>query len=109
MRRELDELQFFSQNVCGLAEPKLDELLVFMREKKIFAYAIQETWRKESGTFEKDGFVIVSHGTGKKGHGVAIVMSKAAVRAWKAAGQYYKTFGSRVIAVNFKFETGSRN
>ena len=78
-----------------------------MRRNRVFAYALQETWR--SGTQETciHGFAIIQHGLpcpikrkqGRLSGGVAIVLSPEAHRAWKKAGSLRWEFGERIVAV----------
>jgi hypothetical protein len=55
-----------------------------MQQKKIFAYAIQETWKLCDGLYEKYCFLVIEHGSdtknsrGSRGHnsgGIAIILS----------------------------------
>jgi len=93
MRCEL-EYTFFSQNVRGFGSlEKEEEVISFMRRNRVFAYALQETWR--SGTQETciHGFAIIQHGLpcpikrkqGRLSGGVAIVLSPEAHCTWKKA------------------------
>ena len=88
MRRELRNLEFFSQNAQGLNDDKFEELLAFMRKSSCFAFAIQETWRKVQSSVENHGFIMQCNGnlSGPSRGGVSIVMSPEAVNAWIAAG-----------------------
>ena len=109
-RRELEELQFFSQNVHGLTEDKFEEMLAFMRERKIFAFAIQESWKKDHAAVANSGFTMVSNGnsTGPARGGVAIVMSPPAIQAWTAAGSKVLCYGTRIIAVKFQVRDSAK-
>lgn len=104
MRRELRNLQLFSQNAQGLNDDKFEELLAFMRKSSCFAFAVQETWRKGQSSVENQGFVMQCNGvsSGASRGGVAIVLSPQAVEAWIAAGSSVMYFGPRIIAVKFK-------
>ena len=77
-----------------------------MRRNRVFAYALQETWR--SGTQETciHGFAI-QHGLpcpikrkqGRLSGGVVIVLSPEAHCTWKKAGSLRWEFGERIVAV----------
>jgi hypothetical protein len=57
-----------SQNIQGLKdESKLETIIHHVREKKLYAYCIQETWLQ--GDFEqdlKDGMKLIHHGPAKQ-------------------------------------------
>ena len=110
MRRELEKLQFFSLNTRGLGDEKIEELLRAMRKKNIFAFAIQETWRLGQDEFVKDGFRILTNNrsAGRKRGGVAIVLSPAAVAAWKLGGSVVNCFGDRVISIKLRLADAFR-
>ena len=76
----MERLQFLSQNV-SVNEDKFEEMLAFMREKGVFAFAIQESWKKDHVTVENSGFLMGSNCnvTGKAPCGVVIVMTPSAV------------------------------
>ena len=67
-------------------------VLALMQQKNIFAYAVQETWKRGDALYEKYGFLVIQHGSDvqpSKGHpsgGVAIILSPDARKAWIAAG-----------------------
>ena len=44
-RREPNYVQILSQNTRGFDNDKEEMVLALMRQKNIFAYAIQETWK----------------------------------------------------------------
>ena len=46
MSREVQELVFYSFNVRGLTDDKLEVLISVMKDRGIFTMAIQETWRR---------------------------------------------------------------
>jgi hypothetical protein len=87
-RRELKYVQILSQNTQGLNTDKEEMILDVMKQKNIFAYSIQETWRIGNEISEKYGYYIIQHGSDSKSNGkgrvsggVAIILSPAAVRS----------------------------
>ena len=37
-------------------------VLALMQQKNIFAYAVQETWKRGDALYEKYGFLVIQHG-----------------------------------------------
>ena len=60
MRRELRNLDLFSQDVHGLNDDKFEKLLALMRKVVVFASASQEIRRKDLSSVRKHGFEVLS-------------------------------------------------
>ena len=117
MRREVQELDFYSLNVRGLTDDKLEVLISVMKDRGIFAMALQETWRRGDFQDENQGFLFLNHGHAgngsQKGQGVGILLSPAAREAWKEAGSEepstaYGGQQGRLMALRLQVSDGDR-
>ena len=117
VRREVQELVFYSLNVRGLTDDKLEVLVSAMQARGIFAMTIQETWRRGDFQEENQGFLFLNHGhagTGhKKGQGVGVLLSPAAREAWRDAGSADPTTGyggppGRLMSLRLDVSDGER-
>ena len=82
----------------------MSELLDWLARRHAFAACLQETWRLGNDEpLEEAGFTFVGASlttqTRRGSQGVAIVLSRAAAAAWRAAGSHVWRVSSRVIAV----------
>ena len=94
-------------NVRGLKDEKLEELVEHMRQRRIWAYALQETWRVGDFQMESDGFLFINHGYPERrcsrgSGGVGFVLSPEARKAWEAAGSKVMHFGERIVAIKLR-------
>ena len=96
---------FWSQNFHGSqGEVKIEEAMGHMRNDKIFALAIQETWKTGNHIATSGGFTVLHNGLTDKvcnrgSMGVAIVLGVEASKAWRRGGNQTFRFGNRIIAV----------
>lgn len=103
-RRPRESIDILSQNVRGLNEDKLQFLLKRANRRGTYAAAIQESWRLGSNVVQHYGFRLVTHGSSsttshRPNGGVAILLSKEAVRGWERANNEVLHFGERILAV----------
>ena len=110
-----NSVRFISQNVRGLNETKLEEIIMYMRNSNAAVVCLQETWIVGDRRRSNSGFLIIEHGCADKpatkGHvsgGVAIILSPSAVLAFKKAGERVAYFGDRIMSISLDF-VGSRN
>jgi len=78
-----------------------------MRQQKIFAALLQETWQHGERTRANEGYLFIEHGLKEKechrgSQGVAIVLSPAARKSWELAGSQVLKFGARILATRLK-------
>ena len=97
----------FGHNVQGLKDDKLEEVVEHMKQRKIWLYAVQETWRVGDFQMESDGFLFINHGYPERrcnrgSGGVGFVLSPEARKAWKAAGSKVVHFGERIVAIKLR-------
>jgi len=52
----------FGHNVRGLRDEKLEELVEHMKVRKMWTYAVQETWREGDFQLESGGYLYINHG-----------------------------------------------
>ena len=101
-----DTVTIHSQNSRGLPCRKLEELLATMKEKNIFAWCVQETWRLklEELDHHDTGCITINHGLQEKDCrrgrlGVMIVLGPLAKAAYERGGCKNKTYGLRIVTV----------
>ena len=101
------------QNVRGLTTLKLEKLVQFMKERRLLATCLMETWRVTTQGLEIeeiDGFVIIHHGEPAKScnrgrNGVAIILSPEARAAWEIGGSKERHGSTgRVLTVRIPLE-----
>jgi len=105
----VQDVTLYGHNTRGLSDDKLEELVEHMRERKIYAYAVQETWRTGDQQRESNGFLFVGHGysvrrCNRGSGGVGFILSPAARKAWEAAGSKVLHFGERIMAIKLQLE-----
>ena len=97
----------FGHNVRGLRDEKLEELVEHMKVRKMWTYAVQETWRESDFQLESGGYLFINHGYPERrcnrgSGGVGFVLSPDARKAWEAAGSKVMYFGERIVAINLR-------
>ena len=99
-------LNFLSANVQSFkSDSKLEESILSMKSGKIYAAAIQETWRSGSENLNLRGFTFLCHGLpsqscNRGSAGVAIILSMEAKTAWEKANcEIHNDLGPRIIAI----------
>ena len=103
----MQSVNCLGHNVRGLKDEKLEELVEHMRQRRIWAYALQETWRVGDFQMESDGFLFINHGYPERrcsrgSGGVGFVLSPEARKAWEAAGSKVMHFGERIVAIKLR-------
>ena len=113
-------LVVYQQNVRGLGEAKIEELVWQMKRLNVYAWTLQETWRSgreilRNGDLNTDAgdddFIILTNGLDspvchRGSQGVALVLGPEAKRAWEASGCVVEYFGTRVIAARLPRHQG---
>ena len=103
------------QNVRGLTHLKLEKLVQFMKERRLLATSLMETWRVTTegwSTEELDGYLIIHHGETAKSctrgrNGVAIILNPEARAAWELGGSWVRhSSNGRVLTVRLPIEGG---
>ena len=94
---------FVSQNCWGVkSDSRIAQMLDTLGCRHTFAAFLQETWRMGDEEFEEDGYTFLGSAPASQGRrgskGVAIILSRAATAAWRAAGAMVWRHGPRVIA-----------
>merc|ERR1712185_463079 len=82
-------LRTISHNVRSLRQPEAIEVIIAsMQANHVEAYCMQETWLGGSEVKTNKGYTIVLvNEPDAKRRGVGIILSKAATKAWDAAGR----------------------
>jgi len=96
-------------------ERKIDQVVGELNRYKVDVAALQETKWFGNGVYEVGGSVVLAAGrpvpgegmVKQRGEGVAIVLSGAAIGAWKTAGKCWKAWGSRLLSVKLKVAKGN--
>jgi hypothetical protein len=108
---KLLSLNIISQNVRGFRLSKECELFNRIKQRKIYAAVLQETWRCGNTTMKdpESGCVVLNHGPElkpcKRGAlGVAVVLSPEAAIAWGRSGNKLVYFGERIICIRIQIE-----
>jgi hypothetical protein len=101
------------QNVRGLQETKLEELVSCMTSANLGAAILAETWRPRdpdpTSLISNRGTYLLLNGAAQEDGkptrgGVGILLSKSWTKAWKKAGsQVIRHFGERIIALRLEF------
>ena len=101
-----DTVTIYSQNSRGLRTDKLEEVLATMKEKNIFAWCVQESWRikMEQLDHHDTGCLSINHGPDEKlcrrgSLGVMIILSPLAKAAYERGGCKKKVYGLRIVSV----------
>jgi len=101
-----DTVTIYSQNSRGLRDDKLEEVLATMKEKNIFAWCVQESWRikMEQLDHHDTGCLSINHGPDEKlcrrgSLGVMIILSPLAKAAYERGGCKKKVYGLRIVSV----------
>ncbi len=101
-----DTVTIYSQNSRGLRDDKLEEVLATLKEKNIFAWCVQESWRIkiEQLDHHDTGCLSINHGPDEKlcrrgSLGVMIILSPLAKAAYERGGCKKKVYGLRIISV----------
>ena len=110
----------FNQNVNGLGgkrDDKMEKVISLMRERKIHAYCIQETWQLHNYMITIRGYTVFHHGLsekpqrqGRTSAGVMIILNPALTQEWARAGKLnpvisspVSKFSGRMIGVTLSF------
>ena len=85
----------------------MEELVHGLKESRVFAASLQETWIVGDKVLEHDRYTIINHGPPAKlcsrgSLGVAIALDPSAKKAWESAGCTVLYFGIRIIVVRLK-------
>jgi hypothetical protein len=85
----------------------VEEEVAWFGKMRGFALCLQETWRLGNTLEEHEGCILMNTGPEKKlcrrgSLGVAILLSKEAKEAWKAAGSQIMRYGLRVMATRLR-------
>ena len=99
----------FNQNVNGLGgkrDDKLEKVISLMRERRIHAYCIQETWQLHDYMLTIRGYIVFHHGMSTKPQrqgctsvGVMIILNPALTQAWAQAGKSKPVISSPVSKI----------
>ena len=76
------------------------EIILRIKERRLFAAMFQGTWKAGSEVWENEGITFLEHGLVTKvyprgSQGVAIALEPEARKAWERAGSLRITFGLR--------------
>ena len=106
-----------SQNLLGLkSESRLEELFYGLRDRKILALCVQETWRPGTQTLKNGDCLLFLAGleeeqmkSNRGEQGVGIALSQRGVEAWRDAGSIlHHDFGGRIIAIRLQLQDDKR-
>ena len=110
------EFKCITQNVLGISKlGKIEELCQNIIEKKFLFAMIQETWRFGKDEFNLHGCKFLHSGLdppspstpirrGRPGkEGVAIILSKQAIKAWDNANNFIYRHNARIISARLVF------
>ena len=61
-KRRASSVRFSSQNVRGLTDEKLEEIVRHMQSHGVMATCLMETWREGDDVLELHGFAVIQHG-----------------------------------------------
>ena len=92
------------QNLRGLKKMgKEADIILRIKERRLFAAMSQETWKADSEVRENEGIAFLEQGLATKvcpcgSQGVAIALGPEARKAWERAGSLRLTFGPRILA-----------
>ncbi len=88
-------------NVQGITSGKLDIIITSMEEQRLSVLGISETWWLNQGRFTTDnGYTVVYAGkdSGKREHGVAVILDKETARAFMG----FNPVSSRIITIRLQ-------
>ena len=97
-------VSILSQNLRGQKiTGKEAEIILRIKERRLFAATFQKTWKAGSEVRENEGITFLEHGLAMKvcpcgSQGVAIALGPEDRKAWERAGSLRLTFGSRILA-----------
>ena len=88
---------------------KIDRVVGEMQRYKVYIGALQETKWFGSKSYKVGDSIVLTSGrptpqpgqSGQRGEGVALVLSGPALDAWKAGGQQWRSWNSRLISAAF--------
>ena len=102
------------RDVCSAEDRKIDLVVHVLKRYDVKVAALQETLWFGSAVYHVGESVVLAAGRPvqavgkprKRGEGVAIVLDGPAIIAWRAAGQQWKAWSSRLVSTQLQF--GSR-
>ena len=80
------------------------EIILRIKDRRLFAAKFQETWKAGSEVRENEGITFLEHRLATKvcprgSQGVAIALGPEVRKAWERAGSLRLTFGPRILAI----------